>query len=527
MMHLQGVIVCYIICCSMLAVTDLEGQTSVIHDTLTLKCDQAIRIALGESYTIKSYQLDKQAMQYSFQYNQSMFKPRLDINLAAPSWEESVNPVYQANGLPVYNSYGNLQVGGEMKFTYVLPTGGNLALATSMFRGKEQTFVVLDNSNYSRNFFFNRFWLSLQQPVFTKNQLRENLREAELKYKISESYFTRAQMDIVYEVSRAFYSLFKATREVEINQEKLANAEELYRVAVLKSKGGRIAKGDEMSAEVQVAQNKALLLKSVNALETEKDQFKQLVGIDLVIPIKVSASFDFKTILIDKSRALEEALKNRPELEEGSYNIDLQQITVDRANRERDIKGSVNAYYDLTGISSVSSNSTRDLMSSALHDIGNRPPNRGIMFTISIPVADWGRGKSKMQEASYRLEQKKLALENEKISIEKEINEIIRTLNEFIIQIEIHRKNLDLAKESYKISLKRFENGDISNQELILEQERLAKIQLDYLDSFIGYQLSLNNLKRKTLWDFENFRSYTIGDMNINSLNEKTKKYHD
>jgi outer membrane protein len=57
----------------------------------------------------------------------------------------------------------------------------------------------------------------------------------------------------------------------------------------------------------------------------------------------------------------------------------------------------------------------------------------------------------------------------------------------------------------------RFENGDISNQELSVEREALAGIQLEYLNAFITYQLAVNNLKRKTIWDFENNRSYLVG----------------
>jgi hypothetical protein len=43
-----------------------------------------------------------------------------------------------------------------------------------------------------------------------------------------------------------------------------------------------------------------------------------------------------------------------------------------------------------------------------------------------------------------------------------------------------------------------------------MEQERLATIQLEYLDAFIQYQLATNDLKRKTMWDFENNRSYLV-----------------
>jgi hypothetical protein len=54
----------------------------------------------------------------------------------------------------------------------------------------------------------------------------------------------------------------------------------------------------------------------------------------------------------------------------------------------------------------------------------------------------------------------------------------------------------------------RFESGDINSRELALEQERLSKSRLAYLNAYITYQLTVADLKRKTLWDFYNGRSY-------------------
>jgi outer membrane protein len=108
------------------------------------------------------------------------------------------------------------------------------------------------------------------------------------------------------------------------------------------------------------------------------------------------------------------------------------------------------------------------------------------------------------------MQSKELYKENLEVTIRREIREIIRSVNEWAEQLEIHRKNLDLARQTYQISQMRFKNGDISNQDLTIEQERLATIQLEYLDAFIGYQLSVNNLKRKTMWNFENNKSYVI-----------------
>lgn len=482
------------------------------QDTVTISCAEAIKIALNESYSSQSYELDKQAMQYYFSYYKAMFKPRLDLNLNTPVWQESVTPIEQADGLPVYNSNGSLQVGGDLSFTYVLPSGGNLALSTNLFRQNLSTVLASDNSTLKTDEFHSGFWLYFNQPIFTKNRLRENLREAEFKYEKSEHYYTRAQMDIVYDVTQEFYALYRSKKQVEIALEKLKNSEESFRVAQLKSKGGRIAQGDVMSAEVSASQNKAAYLKATNQMQNEEDRFKQLIGLDLNSNIDIVTDLTYTPILIDEQKAVDEAIKNRLEIKESELDISLQKIEVDRAKREREFSGNISAYYNLTGISTLGTGTTADLARSSFNDISNRPPNRGVALTFSFPIVDWGRGSSKVKQAKLNLQSKELNKENLEITIRREVREIIRSVNESAEQLEIHRKNLELARQTYHISQMRFENGDISNVELTVEQERLATIQLEYLDAFIGYQLAVNNLKRKTMWDFENGKSYVVSE---------------
>ena len=251
-------------------------------------------------------------------------------------------------------------------------------------------------------------------------------------------------------------------------------------------------------------------------MQNDEDQFKQLIGLDLDHKIGIITNLEYKPVLIDEQKATSEALKNRLEIKETEMDINLMKIEVDRAKRVREFQGNISAYYDLTGISTIGTGTTAQLFRSSFDNIRNRPPNRGIALTFSVPIYDWGRGSSKVKQAKFNLQSKELAKENLEVTIRREVREIIRSVNESSEQLIIHQKNLDLARQTYKISQMRFENGDISNQDLTIEQERLATIQLDYLDAFIGYQLSVNNLKRKTMWDFENNVSYVV-EKNVNS----------
>ena len=470
---------------------------------------QAIAIALDGSYPTRYYNEEKEAMRFSYLYNKAQFKPRLDLNLFAPSWDEGVNAVYSADTLPVYNSTSSLRAGGNLGFTVMLPTGGNFSLSSNMYWEK---FMLASGGSFSDGLrsiqAYSRFSLSFSQPVFTANTLRENLRAAQLEYDKSVCYFNRVQMDIIYNVTNAFYQVYKASFELQINSERLANSKEALRVTRLKQEAGDLPEGEILIAEISVAQDEARLLESQGKLDALNDEFKLLVGLNLSDEIELEAEMQFDSFVVDEKQAVQQALDNREELREVTYDIELQEIALARAQRERELKGSINAYYDFTGLSTRSDGNPWQLFNSSFDNMAERPANRGVTFTLAYPIADWGRGKNLESKARHILNERHLDRENQTRTIEKEVREIVRKVREAETRYRINTKNRDAAQKSFKISQMRFENGELTSQELSIEQNRLSDVQLAYIDSYIVYRLAVANLERKTLYDFKNNRPY-------------------
>jgi outer membrane protein TolC len=492
-----------------------------IYARRVLTYEQAISIALNESYTIRSYAEELKAMEFSYLYYKAQFKPRLDLNVFTPQWSENVTAVERADGLPVYNSVGNMKFGADFGFTYVLPTGGNLSLNSVIYHQQISTSLAeQDYLSLKRKQAYNQFGIMFNQPLFTKNKLKEDLKVAELQYERSRCIYTRTQMDIIYSVTAAFYTLYQYEYQRQINEERFKNSTETFRIAKLKLSTGDIPEGEVMIAEVAMAQDSARLLESIGMLETQKDKFKLLIGLDIDEDIDIEADTEFESIHIDLSIAIDEAIKNRLEIRESEIGVKLQEIEVDKAKREREIKGNLQAYYDFTGVSTHTDNLS-DRFSSSIANLTERPANRGVVFTVSVPIADWGRGKNRTRYAKTLLNERKLDAENLQEQIVQEIRAIVRMVYDAESRVRINRKNSEVAAMSYKVSQMRFQNGDISSQELATTQDQLASVQLAFLESFITYQLSLTDLKRKTMWDFENNRSYRADE--TSSLENNTK----
>ena len=483
------------------------SYTAQPQQKTTLTIEQAIEIALHGSFTMRSNDENRKAMEYQYLYYKAQFKPYLDLNLYAPSWNEMVSEVSQPNALPVYNSTSSIRFGSDLRFTYVLPTGGNLALMGEMYHQTLSTTFQKDYSTQKRQLAYSQFGIAFNQPVFTKNLLRENLKKAEYQYKRSEMYFTRAQMDIIYRVTSGFYEVYRATYQKQINEERLTNSKEALRIAKLKFEAGNISEGELLTTEIEAARNDVLLLESIGNHERAKDNFKLLIGLNMTEEIDIVADMEFETVTVNLQTAIEQALANRLEIRENEYDVKLQEIEVDRAKREGEVKGNISAYYDFTGLSPQDGNVSQ-LIRQSFDDMTVRPPNRGVTFTLTVPILDWGRRRNNVKTQTITLDQRKMELDYLNEQIVKEIREIVRMVNETEKRFRISQTNVDIAARNYRIYRLRFENGDITGQELSLEQTRLSEVQLDYINAYVSYQLALADLKRKTMWDFEGNRSY-------------------
>ncbi|MCL1932521.1 MAG: TolC family protein, partial [Candidatus Azobacteroides sp.] len=139
---------------------------------------------------------------------------------------------------------------------YVLPTGGNFDLSSNMYYENYRTTLSQQgNGVLKRNQVYSRFMLSFNQAIFTASTLKENMKTAELNYRKSVCYYTCAQMDIIYNVTSAFYEVYRTAFENKINEDKLANSKEAYRIAKMKMEMGDLPEGDLLTTEIVVGQD--------------------------------------------------------------------------------------------------------------------------------------------------------------------------------------------------------------------------------------------------------------------------------
>lgn len=497
-----------------LGLSNKSFSQSTLSDTTAriLTLQQAIDYALQRSYNVKFLGLSLESSRQNLLARKGSFKTNAALSLDTPNLTEQLDLIPSAvpGGLPSYGTSGTLRFSGRLDVNQPLPTNGIFTLFSQLYQQEVSAFDPDLGQKAKDRRFYTSIGLRLSQPLFTINTLKLGYEEANLNYERASGQIRRTELDVIYNVTQAFYDLYRATRSLEIAREDVKQQEEAYNLASKKYAAGLIPEVEALQTEVDLAQSRNRLLTAERTLYRQEDFFKQTIGMPLSERIAVQTQVEFKPFAIDLDKAIAHGMANRSEIREQAIARRLQEIELKRADARSEFKAELSASYDLAGISDETlplGTSTQELFRSSWNDLKNRPKNRGVVFSVSLPLWDSGVNGAEVASAKARLDQAALTLENERVTVEREIKDVVGRVREAESRVGVLEKSQKLAERSYKISLARFDNGDITAQELALDRDRLNQARSAYLEAYIDYQTAVADLKRKTLYDFENDRS--------------------
>ncbi len=477
-----------------------------------LTLQQAIDYALQRSYNVKFLGLSLESSRQNLLARKGSFKTNAALSLDTPNLTEQLDliPSAMPGGLPSYGTSGTLRFSGRLDVNQPLPTNGVFTIFSQLYQQEVSAFDSDLGQKAKDRRFYTSIGLRLSQPLFTLNTLKLGYEEANLNYERASGQIRRTELDVIYNVTQSFYDLYRATRGLEIAREDVEQQEEAYNLASKKYSAGLIPEVEALQTEVDLAQSRNRLLTAERNLYRQEDFFKQTIGMPLAEKIAVQTQVEFKPFAIDLDKAIAHGMANRSEIREQAIARRLQEIELKRTDARSEFKAELAASYDLAGISDETlplGTSTQELFRSSWSDLKNRPKNRGVVFSVSLPLWDSGVNGAEVASAKARLDQAALTLENERITVEREIKDVVGRVREAESRVGVLEKSQKLAERSYEISLARFDNGDITAQTLALDRDRLNQARSAYLDAYIDYQTAMADLKRKTLYDFENNRS--------------------
>ncbi len=463
--------------------------TSSIFGQRILTLDESIAIAMKESYNIKSAKYSLESSQKSLEAIKRGLLSSIDLEFDLPSYDSRLFSQFNSSTeqdeffkRTTTNIEGRIYVRQPILFS-----NGMISLI-GLIKGREQ---VTSTNLRSRDYFSN-FIVSLNQPLFDFNNQKASLERAEINKEKSKRNYTKAEYDIVYNVTAAFYQLYSSKKNVEITKDRVKQNELSYNTALNKFRAGLIAEDEALKLEVDLATSKNELLDAERTFENSKNNFKFLIGLDLDEDIDIVAKLDYKPINIDAQTAISNALEKRTDLLNYADDKRLRELTIDETDAKHRIKANITAKYGINKNAQLFENIFR-----------NYEDNRSVKMTISVPILDWGKNRREVEAAKANLKLAEERFINSKKSIRNEIVSAINKLNSAKSRVEVLSKSVKVAEKGYQISIERFKAGKITSFELSQVQLSLTNAKLSSLNALIDYKLAIADLEKKTLTKYD------------------------
>ncbi len=335
--------------------------------------------------------------------------------------------------------------------------------------------------------------IALTQPLFSFNQLRWDRKTEPLRYEESKREFVEQLEFVSAEAVSRFFNVLQQQINLQIAQFNLANNDTIYKIEQGRYNIGTTSEDKLLQVELQLLRSRQDVAQARLELETARLQLASYVGlkediksVELTLPEIIP---DFQ---VDVDEALEYARKNRAAF----IAFERRRIEADRevaqARGER-WQSELTAAYGLNNNGLI------------LNDIYLQPTEQQqFNLTLSVPVLDWGRNKSRMRTAIANKKYNDYVIAQEQVNFEQEIMTKVRQFEMLRLQIEITKKSDEVATQRYNVAQNRYLIGkiDITNLNIALREKDDAK--RSYIQALRDFWVAYYDLRRLTLYDFAN-----------------------
>ena len=291
-------------------------------------------------------------------------------------------------------------------------------------------------------------------------------------------------------VIQGYYAIVSAGRKFGNAQRSLREAEQFLDITDKQEKGGEAAKSDVIKARIQLQQRQRDLQDAVSAIEKAK------IGLGVLIFPNFSSNFEVEDDLasaepappVDDAKA--KASASSPELHVARSVVESAGYDVGVARYGYLPSLSIDFFYGINA-NVFAAYGIRD-------DERRRNLGYSGQITLNIPVWNWGTTKSKIAQAELRRTQAKLDLTLAERTLQGNIAAAYAEADAAKAQIESLKASVDLAAESLRLTLLRYQAGEAVTLEVVDAQSTVTQARNAYDDGLARYRIAIANIQTLT-----------------------------
>ena len=429
--------------------------------------DESIKLARVNNKEIQAAEYSLKSANWGKFDALSNFLPRVSFNSAIVRIDdETYDGAMQVFQIPVLDPIG-------------MPTGNFIPFsAAAMETGIYKT-------SYSNN-------ITVQQPIFNGGKIILGYQLANLAKQQAEFALENKELDISYAVASTYFGYLKLKDIQKLTQKSLSSSISHLEKVEKNFEVGTAKKSDVLQWKVKLNNDKTSNFEIENGLKEILSFWKNLIGVEKNTPTKIQLEKydpeidDFAVMEQEEIEAARQEFLNKVKMTSPILNdIDLANKMMKKSYcmTKGNFLPSVNLQFDYQ----IESDDEFDL---------SGDDNWNLVAAFSVPLFTGGSNFSKVKQAKYELlktkKQTEYAKENYLIAAENIYNKLIT--NAKIVQDR--KLALEFAEENHKIINQLFEQGMITNSELLDAETMLFGSEMNLISSYYDYVLTKFEIKK-------------------------------
>jgi outer membrane protein len=311
---------------------------------------------------------------------------------------------------------------------------------------------------------------TVNQEFDTSGRLRADMTRARVAEQIAATSVALTRRDLRRAVTSAYYRALLTRRLVGIIEDALLESRRFEARTKLLYQNGEAAKADVVKASAQVAS----LEQAVNAAGLEADLAKQELA--SFWTREVAAPLELQDVLQDSLPPPEpESAEAAPFLKRLEFHL----FDAQRRGFQADVKRARSALLPQLGVA----------FQYGVDSTAIRIKDRGYaaFVNLTIPLFDWNRARSAMQQARLRTQQVELNRSISERTFSKEYQAALERVKQLYRQISLTRQQAALAEDDLRLSRIRYEGGEGSALDVVTAQNMLAQARSNYYTTMANY----------------------------------------
>jgi outer membrane protein TolC len=334
------------------------------------------------------------------------------------------------------------------------------------------------------------------------------VRHGELNRAMAAEAVARAKMDVAARglnatVIQNYYAILSAQRKAANTQISVAEAERFVDITQKQEKAGEAARADVVKAQYPLLQLRRDLQDAQVAVEKAKITLGVLIFPDFIAEFSVADDLDQPAMLrpIDEVQTL--ANSSNPDLKVATASVQEAGFDTQVARYGYLPSLAIDLFYgiDANQFAIKTDHSTQATGRSTLPDyqVSSRQ-NLGYVAqaTLNIPVWNWGTTRSKVKQAEQRQTQAQADLKLAQKTLQGNVAGAYAEARGAMAQIDSLRDSVNLATESLRLTVIRYQAGEATAFEVVDSQNTLAQARNGLNDGLARYRIALATLETLT-----------------------------